>query len=480
MHDRTCTMSRTNISVAPYTPNANSFWISKLTCRRHNEIDGIEIEENIHTLNESIEITYPLIFENVQQSKKNAKSRAWCKLQSNQGVSTNGISSDSTIENDSSVTSGHIDNNIINREFLSSSVELLHEVHTKRWPSVTGVYFVPNYQYSYEEEWHGIDDSHHRNDCDDTCITSKENKQNKVNLIDTQKERMVIRQRLRYDAIQKDLLYSLQHSFNETKAMESDESDLKRHGNITPNHTMDSVGCQTVALWNAFPYLSSHFLSSLPVNDTSNHNSDDERDSDELSCTVGTIDDDSLISDETETTNSGYDSEETFRFFYRKGNSDVSFRIKSENDASCVNSLIEQSLEAGNDKCKTYQRNIVSDLTVEQFVDSSNMVKQHFEKENLSVTNCKSGEFIGKSNTAFPVFGCTSDCKDTPHEYKNLHQKHWLVFIEERFNENGLKRTIEEKQKRRDAAKAALKRIQKISSRQSFFVPSVKAHDFWG
>lgn len=531
-------MTRASWSIGSNAVNSKAVWLSKLACRRDEELDASEIEKHILSSNDSVELAFPIPengkeVENIARTFNNRRkysqvpSFPMCSIGCNRnddGDETECSISDPKIifskdwtchsdhetntdfdniqtinENDHSLDGNskgkahQSDNNkqmrTVNREVLSPTLHLLHEVYMKKLPSNTGVYFLSS-------------NRHHPPDNNDfhshlKAIETRED----VNVVDieqnkcdsVQMERMIFRQQLRYEAIRKELFDNVTPSpFDDKSEMGNSELNVRRKENNETDILIDTAGCQNISFWNYIPSMSSLLLNVLPENDALDDDSVDEGDLDEISYSVETTDGQSYFSYGTETNSGSAEDKYDYHIPYTANNQGSNFRNEDHEDPSYCGASMDQShiylmttnarLEQAR-SMKRQQQHSESKSTSGSTIDAKKI--SELTLDDFSVNPHIQTDYLENEETKLPDFGWTRHFQPFwKHQLDiDIRQSLWLNAIHDSFkDQNGLLLDAESDQQleRRVAANEALQRIvQQRTQPGSFNHISTMVFDIW-
>lgn len=541
-------MTRIPSSIGLEASNAKVIWLSKLACRREDRIDVDELEKL--SQHDSVEITFPTSKQGSGMSKhseafsnrrkyssitslpvcsigcsKNEDKTQECIHTDNRNVLSNQWTSDqdtvtdfddlhSCIENDSITDrmtrrkTQWFDKNertTVSREVLSPTLQLLHEVHMKKWPSNIGVYFLPSSNHSPSQNELGIDSVNRKAKLrvDDSVVCGQNNVADSV-----QKERMLFRQQLRYEAIRKDLFDTVTHAnIDKELAKEHTEVDFRQLHHNPADSMVDTIGCRAVSFWNSIPSMSNILLNVLPENEVMDDDSVDDRDPDEGSFSTGTKDDQTLSSyGDSETKSGSTDEEYDYNtpatmnqvqdYYYRNDNHGDTSGPGSFMDQSHIYLMMTNARQEREMSKKKQQRNgerrltmsgkaidakNISELTIDDFTITSRVETGYTEDELIKDQN--DGKHSLKE-MLLSDFGWVRHFQPFGDQQIDIRQRKWLDAIQKSFddmNDVPSDSISHLRLERRVAAKEALQRIQQRRLLQQSFTPfSPTAFDIWG
>jgi hypothetical protein len=517
-------MTRSTSSITSNATKSKYDWISKLSCRQNETVDRNVTEEHVACSNESIETAYPFIGEEKKMvtnqsfksfpicsigcnksddetlctisDRKASMSKDWSTFHSDCETVSNFGNQERCTENRASESTngrfkGHLQlfdsrqNKMTNLEVLSPTLHLLHEVYIKKGPSGTGVYFLPSSKYPPYESLH-VKSIQSKSKTDHNQNTDADMVQN---------DRMMFRQQMRYEAIKKELFENA--TIDSNSLLEYREPKLGREDYIEHANAVDVIGCHAVSLWNFIPNMDNFFLSALPENEIFNDGSEDERNSDGLSGSISTNDEQSISAVETESDSDFYNSIDDVA----RNISILNVNGENYDDTSFSGSFMDQSQiylmttnarkeRAGSKKVKqsnaysatrgdSFNRKKISELTIDIENFSHNSRELFDGQGELSVSNNLQSEDKNLSKGTIPdiAFGWARHFQRqispySKHQMEINHiQKEWLkIVFQSRKDENDSDSDSANQTKRRVEAQEALTRIkQKRSDQRCFY-----------
>ena len=492
------------------TNSSRTVWLSKLACRRDEQSNVDDIEKCMLSSNDSIEMALPILVHDKFSNRRiynNIPSFPMCLV----GCSKNDdeTSGSETLADFDNLQTNHEndttrDDNTqektINREVLSPTIQLLHEVYLKKWPSSTGLYFLPRRSkiLSQKELHFDPETIQARADLRSNYVDEERNDADTI----LQKRRMMFRQQLRYDAIRKELFDDVSNStFEKNSVIGVADPDFRTHEQSETDSVLDAAvtGCQGTSFWNYIPNMSNLLLNVIPENEVIDDDSDDYEESDENSYSVGTNDGQSFFSYGTEGHSGSVVEEEDYSAVEVAMMSKSSLVNENHDDPSYSGAFEDQSriyhttAEAGSDASKKKRRHQkesnstlknakkVSELTIDEFTVNSRIQTEYIEEEPNVNKNEKHN--FNECNRA--DFGWARHFQpfSISQTYEDDHQSQWLNAIYESFNDqNGLLLSSFSDQQlgRRIAANEALQRIGQQSKLAQRFDPlSAMKFDLW-
>ena len=542
-------MTRASSSIGSTATNSKTPWLTKLSCRRDESVNFDDDENKILPLNNSVKASFPKSKNEKELSKQTAAfssrrkysssipsfpvcsigcnknenetfsdtkkmfSKQWSPFHSDHETVTDFDDIHSFTENDASIDKNSngeterfdiAENRTINREVLSPTLQLLHEVYIRKWPSNKGVYFLPSSSHT---------PSRNRFVFDPATIEGKtedyDSSQGEPNSADTvQKERMIFRQQLRYEAIRKELFDNKMHSTIDRKSRtENSEATFRpQNHNNDADGMIGAIGCHAVSFWNYIPSMSNLLLNVLPEHDVIDDDSTDGRDLDEISFSVGTYDEQTLFSFGSETTNTSGAEDDYDVYIPASSNymQENTYKTDNHDDASCSGSFMDQShiylmmtgarqeratskknQQNNTESCSTSGNAIdtkkISELTIDDYTADSHMQTDYKENDFISNQN-KDSNYVNE--TIFPDFGWTRHFQPFGNHQvdKELRQIQWLHAIHQSFkDQNDMVLDSVQQRERRVAAKEALERsAQQLPQQHRFDQVSTIAFDLWG
>ena len=528
-------MDRTSSSIGTAVSNSKAVWLSKLACRREDRNDVDDALNRILSSNDSVEVAFPtsgsgkgMLNQNrscsnqrnyssipsfpvcsigcsknkdetdcMELDTKTMLSKQLSILDSDQENSTD-FDDGSIIDKNSRKKTKRFDNTertTINCEVLSPTLKLLHEVHFKKWPSNTAVYFLPSSTHATSQDQ--TDDDPTEAKSEDSDPTSHE--QNKGDSV--QKERMLFRQQLRYEAIRKDLFDNVTHSsIDQCSLVEHSRVNFLRQDRNDDDSMTDTVGCQAVSFWNYLPSMSHLLLNVLPENEVMDDDSVYDRDIDEISFSAGTNEDRSLSSHESDTKSSCAEDEDDYYIPNRVNKQQESnARITNHEDPSCSGSFMDQShiylmmtsarqkrtiskknqqqKESSSTNGNAIDAKKISELTIDDITVNSRIQTDYIEDELITSQN---NDKHALKESILSDFGWVRHFQpfgNHPIDV-DVRQRQWLNSIYLSFNERN-DPVSDQRLERRVAAKEALHRIQRQRNQHRFANFSSISIDLW-
>ena len=532
-------MTRTSGSIGSSTVNSKSVWLSKLLCRRDEMLDVNEIEKHIVSLNGSVELAFP-----VSENRKEVENKIrtlynrrkyshvpslpmcliGCNRNDDETVCSNSdpkinFSNDWMFHSDQETESNHEndqshDSNskradhqfdktqicTVNREVLSPTLQLLHEVYMKKLPSTTGVYFLPSKRHhASQNDFHSNLKEKETNAEDKNAVDDENNTCDAV-----QMERMVFRQQLRYDAIRKELFDSVTvtpSSFEKKSGMGNNAEDFRRQEYNETDSLIDTVGCHAISFWNYLPSVSNLLLKVLPESDALD---DDSSDGVDISYTEGQ----SYFSYGTDTsTDSTEDKNDYNHIPYTVNKQESNFKKEDHENPAYFSSSMDQSLsyvmmknsgserapvqkqrqkqgESNSSSGNTIDTKKISELTIGDFTVNS-IIQTDFMENELNTRQHEDELCLKESKR--PDFGWARHFQPFGNHQIDIdiRQNLWLNVIHESFKDQNtgsllLDAVSDQQLQRRVAANDALQRIvQQRTQHDSFNHLSTIVFDLW-